>query len=30
VVAPREFTLWQEAEPVTLDRLHHALRAWIT
>jgi hypothetical protein len=30
VVAPREFTLWQETEPVTLDRLHHALRAWIT
>lgn len=30
VVAPREFTLWQKTEPVTLDRLHHALRAWIT
>ncbi|MFY9852460.1 MAG: hypothetical protein WAK26_01125, partial [Terracidiphilus sp.] len=30
VVAPREFTLWQEMEPVTLNRLHHALRAWIT
>ena len=30
VVAPREFTLWQETEPVTLDRLHHALRTWIT
>jgi hypothetical protein len=30
VVAPSEFTLWQETEPVTLDRLHHALRVWIT
>jgi hypothetical protein len=30
VVAPSEFTLWQEAEPVTLDRLRQALRAWIT
>jgi hypothetical protein len=30
VVAPREFTLWQETEPVALDRLLHALRAWIT
>jgi hypothetical protein len=29
VVAPREFTLWQETEPVTLDRLRHALHAWI-
>jgi hypothetical protein len=30
VIAPREFTLWQETEPVTFDRLHHALQAWIT
>jgi hypothetical protein len=30
VAAPREFALWQEAEPVTLDRLHRALHAWIT
>ena len=30
VVAPREFTLWQDTEPVTLDRLQHTLRVWIT
>jgi hypothetical protein len=29
VVAPREFTIWQETEPVSLDRLHHALHDWI-
>jgi len=29
VVAPPEFALWQEAEPVPLDRLGDALRAWI-
>jgi hypothetical protein len=29
VVAPSEFTLGQEAEPVSLDRLGHALHNWI-
>jgi hypothetical protein len=29
VVAPPEFGLWQETEPVSLDRLGHTLRAWI-
>jgi hypothetical protein len=29
VVAPPEFPLWHEAEPVALDRLGAALRAWI-
>jgi hypothetical protein len=29
VVAPPEFGLWQEKEPVPLDRLGHALRTWI-
>jgi hypothetical protein len=29
VVAPPEFVLWQEAEPVSLDRLGRALCAWI-
>ncbi len=30
VVAPPEFTLSQQTEPVSLDRLGHALRNWIT
>jgi hypothetical protein len=30
VVAPPEFALWREAQPVPLDRLGAALRAWIT
>ena len=30
VVAPPEFTLGQQTGPVTLDRLGHALRTWIT
>jgi len=29
VVAPPEFTLWQETEPVSLERLGEALRTWI-
>jgi hypothetical protein len=29
VVAPPEFSLWQETEPVALDRLGAALRTWI-
>jgi hypothetical protein len=29
VVAPPECTLWQEAEPVSIDRLSHALHTWI-
>jgi hypothetical protein len=29
VIAPPEFTIWKEAEPVPLDRLGDALRAWI-
>jgi hypothetical protein len=29
VVAPPEFALWREKEPVTLDRLEHSLRAWM-
>ena len=29
VVAPPEFTLWKEAEPVPLGRLGHALSAWL-
>jgi hypothetical protein len=29
VVAPPEFALWQEGEPVSLDRLGRALCAWI-
>jgi hypothetical protein len=29
VVAPPEFTLWKETEPVSLDRLGGALRGWI-
>jgi hypothetical protein len=29
VVAPPEFTLWHEAEPVTLDRLRAALIHWL-
>ena len=29
IVAPPEFALWQETEPVPLDRLSSALRAWI-
>jgi len=29
VVAPPEFTLWRETEPVSLDRLGSALRTWI-
>ena len=29
VVAPPEFSLWHEAQPVALDRLGAALRAWI-
>lgn len=29
VVAPPEFTLEQESEPVSLNRLEHALRNWI-
>jgi hypothetical protein len=28
-VAPPEFTLWQDAGPITLDRLGEALGAWI-
>jgi hypothetical protein len=30
VVAPPEFTLWQDAGPITLDRLGNALGAWLT
>jgi hypothetical protein len=30
VVAPPEFTLGKEAEPVTLDRLRDALCKWIS
>jgi hypothetical protein len=30
VIAPPEFALWKEAEPVPVDRLGDALRAWIT
>ena len=30
VVAPPEFTLWQDAGPITLDRLGNALSAWLT
>jgi hypothetical protein len=30
VVAPPEFPLWHEPEPIPLDRLHAALRAWLT
>jgi hypothetical protein len=29
VIAPPEFALWKETEPVPLDRLGDALRAWI-
>jgi hypothetical protein len=29
VVAPPEFAVFKEAEPVSLDRLGHALRNWI-
>jgi hypothetical protein len=29
VVAPPEFPLWKESEPVSLDRLGGALRSWI-
>jgi hypothetical protein len=29
VIAPPEFTLWKEMEPVPLDRLGAALRSWI-
>jgi hypothetical protein len=29
VVAPPEFTLWHEAEPIPFDRLASALRTWI-
>ena len=29
VVAPPEFNLWQEKEPISLDRLGRALLAWI-
>jgi hypothetical protein len=29
VVAPQEFALWQEKEPIALDRLGGALRTWI-
>jgi len=29
VVAPQEFTIWQEAEPVSLDRLGRALCTWV-
>jgi hypothetical protein len=29
VIAPREFALWKETEPIPLDRLGDALRAWI-
>jgi hypothetical protein len=29
VVAPPEFGLWQEKEPISFDRLRHALRTWI-
>lgn len=29
VVAPPEFALWHEAEPVSLDHLGHVLRDWI-
>ncbi len=29
IVAPPEFTLEQESEPVSLNRLGHALRSWI-
>jgi hypothetical protein len=29
VIGPPEFTIWKEAEPVPLDRLGDALRAWI-
>jgi hypothetical protein len=29
VVAPPQFSLWQETEPVALDRLGAALRTWI-
>lgn len=29
VVAPPEFSLWKEAEPVSLDTLSHALASWI-
>jgi hypothetical protein len=29
VVAPQEFPLWQEKEPMALDRLGSALRTWI-
>jgi hypothetical protein len=30
VVAPPEFALWREVEPVTLDRLRAALTHWLT
>ena len=29
VVAPPEFTLWHEAEPVTLDRLRASMIHWL-
>jgi hypothetical protein len=29
VVAPSEFALWRETEPVPLDRINAALRNWI-
>jgi hypothetical protein len=29
VVAPPEFALWKETEPVPLDRLGSALSAWM-
>jgi predicted Zn-dependent protease len=29
VVAPPQFSLLQETEPIALDRLGHALRSWI-
>jgi hypothetical protein len=29
VIAPQEFTVLPENEPISLDRLAHALRSWI-